>query len=70
MTTYTVFKRKVYRRENGQYIPHPSARRQVIQRGVSYARAIELCKDGPANKALKEGREYRGLTFYEFTSDY
>lgn len=67
---YQVFSRKAYRRENGRYVPHPSARRRTITHVNTADEAREICANGPANKALAEGREYRNLTFYEFTSDY
>ena len=69
MKTYRVFKRKAYRRENGQYVPHPSARCYTLYTGVDIDTARDICKRGPANQALEAGREYRGLSFYEFTSE-
>ena len=65
----TVFKRKVYRREGGRYVPHPSARRTTIRRVNTVDEARALCEQGPANQALAAGREYRHLHFYEFESD-
>jgi hypothetical protein len=69
MTTYKVFKRKVYRLENGEYVPNPSARRFTLYTGVDIDTARDICKRGPANKALEAGKEYRGLPFYEFESE-
>lgn len=69
MQTYRVFKRKPWRRERGQYVPNPGARKITVERGCSHERALKLCALGPANVARDAGREYRGLTFYEFESE-
>lgn len=66
MPNYRVFSRKVYRRENGRYVPNPGARKMTIQIVPSIEKARELCAAGPANIARDAGREYRGLPFYEF----
>ena len=68
--SYRVFKRRPYRRERLRYVPNPGAHCTVIRRNIATideARAI--CAQGPANIALDQGREYRGLMFYEFTKE-
>lgn len=64
---YTVFTRTPWRKVNGAYVPNPGARRHVTHRRVTLQRARELCAQGAANIALREGREYRHLSFCEFT---
>lgn len=68
MSKYRVFSRKVYRRENGRYVPNPGARKMTIQFVSSIEQARALCAEGPANIARDAGREYRNLPFYEFES--
>lgn len=68
---YWVFSRKAYRRERdtfgrGRYVPNPGARRYTIARDQTLEEARRICEAGPANVALAAGREYRGLSFYEF----
>ena len=65
---YRVFSRKVYRRENGRYVPNPGARRMTVDYVQTVQEARRLCAQGPANIARDEGREYRNLPFYEFES--
>lgn len=68
--TYRVFKRKPYKRVGGRYVAHPGARCTTLRRGVeNIDEAREICSRGPANRARDEGREYRGLMFYEFTKE-
>ena len=70
MTTYTVFKRRPYKRTAWGYAPHPGAHRTVIRRNVESADAARsICAQGPANIARDAGCEYRGLMFYEYTSE-
>lgn len=70
MTTYRVFRRKPWRRaRSGGYEPNPCARCYTIRRGLTIEEARQLCAQGPANQARDAGREYRGLTFYEFTQE-
>ena len=64
---YKVFKRKVYRREHGEYVPY-HGRRITIKHVETADEARAICKHGPANQALEAGREYRNLCFYEYTS--
>lgn len=64
--TYRVFKRNPWRRERGQHVPNPGARKMTVQRGLSLDDARRLCAQGPANQLRAAGREYRGQTFYEF----
>jgi hypothetical protein len=64
--TYRVFKRSPWKRERGQYVPNPGARKMTVRRGCTLDMARELCKQGPANQLRDAGREYRGATFYEF----
>lgn len=66
--TYTVFKRKVYRKDGRQWVPFYT-RGQTVRTGCTLAEARELCATGPANMARDAGTEYRGLTFYEFTAE-
>lgn len=66
--SYRVFSRKVYRRENDRYVPNPGARKTTITHVDSIDDARRICAEGPANVALEQGREYRGLSFYEFES--
>ena len=66
--TYVVFKRKVYTRADGKWIPNPR-RGQAVQTGLTLEEARALCATGPANIARDAGTEYRGLTFYEFTRE-
>jgi hypothetical protein len=68
--TYLIFKRRPYKRTAWGYAPNPGARRTTIRRGVNnIEEARAICARGPANIALEQGREYRGLTFYEFTRE-
>jgi hypothetical protein len=68
--SYRIFKRKPYRRTGWGYASDPHARCTTIRRGVATEEeAREICSHGPANMALKEGREYRHLSFYEFTRE-
>ena len=68
MSNYKVFSHKAYRKENGEFVPYPNARRTHICYCETVEDARDICADGPANKALSAGREYRHLSFYEFTS--
>lgn len=63
---YRVFSRKTWRREGGRYVPNPGARKRHIRDVETIEEARDWCADGPANKARDDGREYRGLAFYEF----
>lgn len=65
---YEIFSRKAYRREGGEYVPYAGSRRVHICYRETIEEAREVCADGPANKALKAGKEYRHLSFYEFES--
>lgn len=65
---YTVFKRKVWKRERGQWVPF-ATRGVVVRRGLTLDEARQLCAQGPANMARDAGREYRGLAFYELTQE-
>lgn len=67
--TYKVFKRNPWRRDPSWpdgWAPHATARRLIVKKGLTLEDARKLCREGPANKLLREGREYRGHTFYEF----
>ena len=64
--THRVFSRKPWRREGGRYVPNPGARKTTIRYGLTIEQARSLCAEGPANQARDDGREYRGLSFYEF----
>jgi hypothetical protein len=67
--SYRIFSRKAYRREGGKYVPSAS-RGTTIRRGVeTVEEARRMCASGPANVALREGREYRNLPFHEFTEE-
>lgn len=66
--TYRVFKRKVYQRQAGKWVPFHT-KGQTIREGLTLEEARALCATGPANKARKAGVEYRGLVFYEFTAE-
>lgn len=65
--SYKVFSRKVYRKENGQFVPNSGARRTHICYCETEEEAREICANGPANKALAANKEYRHLSFYEYT---
>lgn len=69
--TYRVFSRKVWKREGGRWVPRPFySRGRTIRRGVQTEdEARQLCASGPANVALREGREYRHLPFHEFEGE-
>jgi hypothetical protein len=69
--TYRVFKRAAWKRNPsypGGWEPYVG-RALTVKTGLTLEEARRLCREGPANKALREGREYRGLTFYEFDHD-
>jgi hypothetical protein len=70
MSTYRVFSRRVYcgSKRHG-FAPNFAARRTTIQTGLTLDEARALCKQGPANEARDAGREYRHLSFYEFTAE-
>jgi hypothetical protein len=66
--TYKVFKRAAWKRNPahlGGWEPYVGLKR-TVKAGLTLSEARQLCKEGPANKLLREGREYRGHTFYEF----
>ena len=65
---YRIFKRKAYRRENGKYVPNGGARKTTVTYVSDIDEARLICSSGPANVALKQDKEYRGLCFYEFES--
>lgn len=67
--TYRVFSRKAYKRERGQYVPRASRGRTIRRDVQTIEEARQLCASGPANVALREGREYRNLPFHEFTEE-
>lgn len=67
-TKYRVFKRKTWKRDRGQWVPF-FTRGTTIRTGLTYAEALQLCAQGPANMARDAGREYRGLAFCEFTQE-
>jgi len=68
--SYRVFKRKPYKRVGQGYVANPGARCTTIRRNVeTIEEAYEICSRGPANRARDEGREYRGLMFFEFTEE-
>jgi hypothetical protein len=72
MQTYRVFKRNPWRRDASWpdgWAPNSGARKLTVRRGLSLDDARALCRQGPANKALKAGEEYRGKTFYEFEQE-
>jgi hypothetical protein len=75
MTTYSVFSRKPWRRVRplkgsaAFYTPNPGARKMTLARGLTIEQARAHCAQGPANQARAAGREYRNLTFYEFTQE-
>lgn len=65
--TYRVFSHKVYARASwGGFVPKHNGRKRTIARGKTIEEARAICSDGPANKALGAGKEYRHLAFYEF----
>lgn len=66
--TYKVSKRSAWKRNPswpGGWEPYVG-RKLTVKHGCSLEEARRLCREGPANKLLREGREYRGHTFYEF----
>lgn len=70
MTTYTVFQRRPWRRdESGRWVPNGGAKRRKVRTGLTWDEAVAFCEKGPANIARDAGREYRGKNFYEFTAD-
>lgn len=69
--TFRVFRRMVYFRKNGEWIPTtcPPEECRTIAKGVSESEARRICRDGPANTAIREGREYYHLPFYEYEEE-
>lgn len=63
--TYRVFKRAAWKRTANGWEPYVG-RKLTVKHGCTLEEARKLCREGPANKLLREGREYRGHTFYEF----
>lgn len=67
---YRVFSRRPYRGSIRKgFTPNPGARRTTIRTGLALDEARQLCAQGPANQARDAGREYRHLSFYEFTQE-
>lgn len=70
MQTYRVFSRRPWRKtRRGGFESAPSPPGRSLATGLSLAEAREFCKQGPANIARDEGREYRHLPFFEFTAE-
>jgi len=70
--SYEVFSRKVYKLVHTswggtRFAQNPGARKTHIANVETIEEARAICADGPANKALAAGREYRHLSFYEYT---
>lgn len=66
--SYQVFKRKAWRKVDGEFVPNSRATKTHVCYCETEAEARNICGDGPANKALAASKEYRNLPFYEFTS--
>lgn len=66
---FRVFSRKAYRKVRNawgtSFVPGHS-RKTTIATVRTEAEARAICKDGPANKAIDAGKEYRHLSFYEY----
>lgn len=70
--SYEVFSRKAYKTiptpwGGTRFAPNPGARKTQIANVETIEEARAICADGPANKAREAGREYRHLSFYEYT---
>lgn len=67
-TRYTVFSRRPYRGSIRKgFTPNAHARRTTIRKDLTIEEARALCAQGDANQERDAGREYRHLSFYEFT---
>jgi hypothetical protein len=66
--SFEVFSRRIWRKERNKFIPNPGSRCIHVCYCETAADAREVCAEGPANKALAQGREHRNLSFYEFTA--
>lgn len=66
---YEVFSRPSWRKVGGRFVPYPGARRTRICHCETVEEARKICAEGPANMALSAGKEYRHLSFYEFTEE-